>query len=195
MACTGASSMDVAAGSSSAAQVPLLPLAPVRSPVPEPWFMPSDPDSGLESKRSWLEGRADDNISTASCSSRDSSADVTADLGGRALPRVPINQVIKPSFLPKVNISRHNVLSATDAGAIADLRELLSEGVDVDMSDSDGRTALMSSCENSNEEILRVLLASGADLGKEDEEGSTALHKAAKVRPTASRPGRQRMAQ
>ncbi len=129
-------------------------------------------DEGLGDHLADESGTGTDADSSALGSSR-------AELLGGTLPRVPSAKVVIPSFIPPVNVRRHNVLSAAEHNATADLRELVAEQVDPDMTDSDGRTALMASCELGHVECLEILLAACADTSKEDEEGACALHKAA----------------
>lgn len=68
-------------------------------------------------------------------------------------------------------------LNAARRGYILTLKFLIDEGVDMDVSDKDGKTALMLSCENPLTVLtaVSVLLENHADVNIQDTEGKTAL--------------------
>jgi tetratricopeptide (TPR) repeat protein len=57
----------------------------------------------------------------------------------------------------------------------ADVRKILDAGMDVNLADDDGRTALMYSAGWGHAEVLKMLLSKGARPNKADRHGSTAL--------------------
>ena len=69
-------------------------------------------------------------------------------------------------------------MDAASRGAMIELSELVSDGIDVDAADFDGRTALMASSELGQTACVVLLLEGGADAGRVDCEGYTPLHKA-----------------
>src|SRR5438094_871642 len=79
---------------------------------------------------------------------------------------------------------RETAMSADLFGAIrsrdaAAVRRLLTEGVDPNAADGEGRTVLMLAAASGQNEIARVLLEQGAEVDRRRPEGATALHAAA----------------
>lgn len=76
--------------------------------------------------------------------------------------------------VPIINAS---FLNAAQRGYIVTLKFLVDEGVDIGVSDKDGKTALMLSCENPLTvwPVVSILLEHHADVNLRDKEGKTAL--------------------
>lgn len=72
------------------------------------------------------------------------------------------------------NSSKAVVLQAARSGD-AELKALLSRGVNINATDDDGETALMEAADSRNVETVRVLIANGANVNAADEDGETAL--------------------
>ncbi len=72
------------------------------------------------------------------------------------------------------NHPKHQVLRAARGGD-AELKALLSKGVNINATDNDGETALMEAADGRNVELVRVLIANGANVNAADEDGETAL--------------------
>ena len=60
-------------------------------------------------------------------------------------------------------------------GDIAAVEDLIASGVNIEISGSDGRTALHIASKNGRLEIVKLLIASGALLDKADNHGRTPL--------------------
>jgi hypothetical protein len=67
---------------------------------------------------------------------------------------------------------------AARKGDITRLEALFKEGIDIDVRDDKGRTALMAACNSGQTEIVKILLAKGADVNAKDNTGETALNDA-----------------
>lgn len=65
--------------------------------------------------------------------------------------------------------------SAAIAGKTERVKSLLSEGIDVNVITSTGRTAMMAASFNGNIRVVQILLAYGASVNLADNQGSTAL--------------------
>lgn len=72
------------------------------------------------------------------------------------------------------NHPKKQVLRAARSGD-AELKALLSKGVNINAIDNDGETALMEAADSRNAEAVRVLIANGANVNAADEDGETAL--------------------
>jgi ankyrin repeat protein len=68
--------------------------------------------------------------------------------------------------------------SASFSGYLSIVRELISQGVNINASESNGWTALMYAAAKGNLDIFQVLLAAGADVNLKERSGETALSKA-----------------
>lgn len=87
----------------------------------------------------------------------------------------------EPSFLKrkKSRISFPDAcvfLAACSAGDKDEVRFLLEKGVDINISNIDGLTALSQACIDDNLEMVEFLVEMGADLNRSDNEGWTPLH-------------------
>ncbi|KAM0435547.1 hypothetical protein ACHAQK_008108 [Fusarium lateritium] len=82
-----------------------------------------------------------------------------------------------------LTLSNFELLSAASASQIRHsgetLKMLLDLGIDPNIADANGRTALHLSCHSSNFEVVTILLAHGADSTKGDIKGQTPWHVAA----------------
>lgn len=97
----------------------------------------------------------------------------SADDRERALPPPrPRRQRLR--FSPEVAL-----LEATGRNDIAEVERLLNEGVDPNVHNEDGLTALHQCAIDDNQEIMRLLLNHGANVNAEDTEQWTPLHAAA----------------
>jgi len=63
---------------------------------------------------------------------------------------------------------------------INSVKNLIQKGVDVNIQDRSGITALIYACYNKNVQIIKLLILSGADINKRDDEGLTPLMNASK---------------
>ncbi|CAG7731836.1 unnamed protein product [Allacma fusca] len=70
------------------------------------------------------------------------------------------------------------LLEAAGRNDVEEVRELLAAGVDPDVANEDGLTALHQCCIDDNEEMLKLLLEFGANVNAEDSERWTPLHAA-----------------
>ncbi|XP_071176683.1 protein phosphatase 1 regulatory subunit 16A-like isoform X7 [Mytilus edulis] len=71
------------------------------------------------------------------------------------------------------------LLESAARGDIEDVRKLLNQGVNPDVTNEDGLTALHQACIDDNEEMLKLLLEYGANVNARDSELWTPLHAAA----------------
>ena len=71
------------------------------------------------------------------------------------------------------------LLESAARGDIEDVRTLLNQGVNPDVTNEDGLTALHQACIDDNEEMLKLLLEYGANVNARDSELWTPLHAAA----------------
>lgn len=71
------------------------------------------------------------------------------------------------------------LLESAARGDIEDVRKLLNQGVNPDVANEDGLTALHQACIDDNEEMLKLLLEYGANVNARDSELWTPLHAAA----------------
>jgi len=76
------------------------------------------------------------------------------------------------------NSARQRVLRAA-ADSAASLQTVLAGGVNVNVTDNDGETALMEAADNGNLHAVKNLIAAGANVNARDEDGETALMVAA----------------
>ncbi|CAI9102440.1 OLC1v1000714C2 [Oldenlandia corymbosa var. corymbosa] len=67
------------------------------------------------------------------------------------------------------------------AGQIKDMDRLLEKGVDINLTDQDGRTALHHATIGKKEPVISHLLRKGANVNVRDQDGATALHYAVQV--------------
>jgi len=91
------------------------------------------------------------------------------DKSKKSFPEVPETFI---SSNPVVNISIHQ---AALEGQISQVKNLLTDGLDVNTVDEDGRTPLMYAAFNGHDEILRLLIDKGALINASDTNGRTAL--------------------
>ena len=99
-----------------------------------------------------------------------------------AAPRRPI----PPSATPALTRIRPRVTSppplprdnsqAARYGDLEDVQSYLSQGVSVDATDAEGRTALFFAAANGHADIVDLLLSKDADPNMANEQGGTALH-------------------
>ncbi len=73
-----------------------------------------------------------------------------------------------------------SVIDAAESGDLALLRELVTEGVDIDTQQGDGATALHHAAHRDNVEAARLLITAGATVGITNELGATPLWLAAR---------------
>lgn len=69
----------------------------------------------------------------------------------------------------------HALLGAAARGAVADVRDALAQGADVNSADARGRTALMLAAQRGDAPLVRLLLEAGADPLRVDRDGLRAL--------------------
>ncbi len=72
-------------------------------------------------------------------------------------------------------LAEQRLLEAAFAGELEEVRRQVSEGVDVNASDPDGRTSLMWAAFNGHATVIEFLLDEGAELDGKDSSGRTAL--------------------
>ena len=70
------------------------------------------------------------------------------------------------------------LIQAAVQGKLETVKNLLSEGVDVNSKDEDDMTALILASDRGHAEVVKALLDAGADVDAKDKNGSTALKKA-----------------
>mgnify|MGYP001793045935 CR=1 FL=1 len=78
-----------------------------------------------------------------------------------------------------MSLSRNSLLDCTSLGAIEDVKQLISEGANVDQADISGRTPLMVAAAMKNHVLGRLLFAGGASVNAQDQRGWSALNFAA----------------
>lgn len=76
--------------------------------------------------------------------------------------------------------AKYGFLTAVDRGNFAKVKQLVSQGLDINQQDKDGNTALMISSRNHNLNITKFLLANGANKLIKNQKGQTALDIATK---------------
>ncbi|KAK4119366.1 ankyrin [Parathielavia appendiculata] len=82
-------------------------------------------------------------------------------------------------------MSERTIFEAARHGDCTRLQQLLDDGKDLDVRDSNGRTALSWAAEGENMEVVRWLLAKKVDVNVKDSKGRTALFWAVKERGRA----------
>jgi len=76
----------------------------------------------------------------------------------------------------KITVSpQREFLWAAQKGSSNKIKELLKKGVDVNMSDVDGTTALMLACHESFLIIVDILIKAGANVNAQNDDGNTSL--------------------
>lgn len=78
----------------------------------------------------------------------------------------------------------NNFLDAATDGDIETVKQLLLDGIPLDVSEETGQTALMFATQFNQKSIVSYLLQEGADVNKKDAYGNTALHRAARTTDT-----------
>jgi len=73
-------------------------------------------------------------------------------------------------------MTTQDVHEAARKGNIAELRSAIANGLDINQSDSSGKTPLHCAVAWKHAAAVSLLLENGADVLKQDEEGKTALH-------------------
>jgi ankyrin repeat protein len=85
---------------------------------------------------------------------------------------------VKPASTKTSSIGQNEILSLHQAsmdGQLSQVTKLLSEGFDVDLKDTEGRTPLMYASFNGHNEIMKKLIEKGANVNLRDRYGRTAL--------------------
>ena len=77
-----------------------------------------------------------------------------------------------------------SLLQAAGNGQLDEIQKCLAEGVDVNVRNTDGYTALMSAARSYRVEIVRYLLSVGADPNSTFEDGNSVLHAAVGESPS-----------
>jgi len=75
----------------------------------------------------------------------------------------------------KVATKYQRIFEAAEAGDLDDIKKHLSRGVDIDLGDADGVTALHFAAWEGHKGVVEFLLAKGADANTKDSDGETAL--------------------
>ncbi len=84
------------------------------------------------------------------------------------------------SMVDASNRSTRSLLRAAKAGRKSSVRRQVGAGVDINVRDAQGRTALPYASLNGHNEMVEMLLALGAERNVQDDEGNTPLHLAAR---------------
>ncbi len=83
-----------------------------------------------------------------------------------------------PAALADADDNQERILEAAKTSE-ARLASVISSGISVNTTDSDGVTALMEAAEDATPEVVRLLIKHGANVNMADEDGETALMMAA----------------
>lgn len=67
-------------------------------------------------------------------------------------------------------------IQAYSKGELNQIKELISQGADVNTKDNKGKTPFFYSAVNESYEVMDLLISKGANIDEEDDEGTTALH-------------------
>lgn len=67
-------------------------------------------------------------------------------------------------------------IAAAKNGSNSKVKQLIKSGIDINIKDSDGRTALMLACDSNYLMVVITLIDSGANVNEKDRLGSTALY-------------------
>ena len=70
----------------------------------------------------------------------------------------------------------NDFISFVKQGDLEKIRECLSNGVNINAVDSDGKTALMWACQKGHFEVAITLISSGTDINAKDKNGKTAIN-------------------
>ncbi len=92
------------------------------------------------------------------------------------------NNVKERKVLSRKKAAEHTLFDAVKFGKLSKIKRLLNNEVDMNATDTDGKTALMLAAEwyiHGNSEVVKVLLDNGANVNYKDENGKTALMSAA----------------
>jgi hypothetical protein len=76
----------------------------------------------------------------------------------------------------RVSPYHKGLINAARQGHEVVMQRLLEKGVDVNVKNEDGETALRLAAENGHEAVVQLLLENGADVAEKDDGGLTALH-------------------
>jgi ankyrin repeat protein len=85
---------------------------------------------------------------------------------------------VKPATIKENNVGPKEIVLIHQAaldGQLSQVTRLLTEGIDVDLKDTEGRTPLMYASFNGHKEIIKLLIEKGANVNLGDRYGRTAL--------------------